>query len=53
MACTQVDTFRLAGELGLGCLVNTLGGTDKTKSLINTYYDAVEDAKPAGHFINR
>ena len=53
MACTQVDTFGLAGELGLGCLVNTLGGTDKTRGLIDTYYDAVADAKPAGHFINR
>ena len=53
MACTQVDTFGLAGELGLGCLVNTLGGIDKTRSLIDTYCDAVADAKPAGHFINR
>ena len=27
MACTQEDTFQLAGDLGLGCLVNTLGGS--------------------------
>ena len=53
MACTQEDTFQLAGNLGLGCLVNTLGGTDKTRSLIETYYRAVEDATPAGHFINK
>ena len=53
MACTQEDTFQLAGDLGLGCLVNTLGGTHKTRSLIETYYRAVENATPAGHFINK
>jgi len=53
MACTQEDTFQLAGDLGLGCLVNTLGGTDKTKALIETYYGAIENAKPAGHFVNK
>jgi alkanesulfonate monooxygenase SsuD/methylene tetrahydromethanopterin reductase-like flavin-dependent oxidoreductase (luciferase family) len=53
MACTQEDTFRMAGNLGLGCLVNTLGGSDKTRGLINTYYDAILDAKPVGHFLNK
>ena len=53
MACTQEDTFQLAGDLGLGCLVNTLGGTDKTRFLIETYYRAVKNATPAGHFINK
>ena len=53
MACTQEDTFRMAGELGLGCLVNTLGGTDKTRGLVNTYFDAVERANPVGKFINK
>ena len=53
MACTQEDTFRLAGELGLGCLVNTLGGADKTRALINTYYKAIENPDPAGDFINK
>jgi alkanesulfonate monooxygenase SsuD/methylene tetrahydromethanopterin reductase-like flavin-dependent oxidoreductase (luciferase family) len=53
MACTQEDTFRLAGQLGLGCLVNTLGGTDKTRGLVNTYFDAIKNAQPVGHFINQ
>jgi alkanesulfonate monooxygenase SsuD/methylene tetrahydromethanopterin reductase-like flavin-dependent oxidoreductase (luciferase family) len=53
MACTQEDTFRMAGELGLGCLVNTLGGRDKTRSLVNTYFEAIKDAKRAGHFVNK
>ena len=53
MACTQEDTFRMAGDLGLGCLVNTLGGTDKTRSLIDAYYDAIKHAKPVGHFLNK
>jgi alkanesulfonate monooxygenase SsuD/methylene tetrahydromethanopterin reductase-like flavin-dependent oxidoreductase (luciferase family) len=52
-ACTQEDTFRLAGKLGLGCLVNTLGGTDKTRGLVNAYYDSIENCTPVGHFINR
>ena len=53
MACTQEDTFQLAGELGLGCLVNTLGGTDKTRHLIDTYYKSTSHANPVGHFINK
>ena len=53
MACTQEDTFRLAGQLGLGCLVNTLGGTDKTRGLVNTYFKAIENPNPVGHFINK
>ena len=53
MACTQEDTFRLAGQLGVGCLVNTLGGTDKTRGLVNAYYEAIENATPVGRFTNR
>ncbi|MDA0733284.1 MAG: LLM class flavin-dependent oxidoreductase [Chloroflexi bacterium] len=53
MACTQEDTFRLAGQLGLGCLVNTLGGTDKTRGLVNAYFEAIENPTPVGHFINK
>ena len=53
MACTQEDTFRLAGQLGLGCLVNTLGGTDKTRGLVNAYFKAIENPNPVGHFINK
>ncbi len=52
MACTQEDTFRTAGELGLGCLGNKLGGPEKTGKLINTYRGGLEMAKPVGHFIN-
>ena len=53
MACTQEDTFRLAGQLGLGCLVNTLGGIDKTRGLVNAYFEAIENSNPVGHFINK
>jgi len=53
MACTQEDTFRLAGQLGLGCLVNTLGGIDKTRGLVNAYFEAIENPNPVGHFINK
>jgi len=52
MACTQEDTFHMAGELGLGCLVNTLGGPDKTRRLVNTYQEASKAARPVGHFVN-
>ena len=53
MACTQEDTFRMAGELGLGCLVNTLGGVDKTRGLVNTYFSAIEGANPVGSYVNK
>jgi alkanesulfonate monooxygenase SsuD/methylene tetrahydromethanopterin reductase-like flavin-dependent oxidoreductase (luciferase family) len=52
MACTQEDTFRMAGELGVGCLVNTLGGPEKTQKLVNIYQQAIKTAKPVGHFVN-
>ncbi|HLF04868.1 MAG TPA: LLM class flavin-dependent oxidoreductase [Dehalococcoidia bacterium] len=53
MACTQEETFRLAGELGMGCLVNTLGGPEKTRKLVDLYQETIKTATPVGHFVNR
>jgi len=51
-ACQQEDTCRLAGELGVGCLINTRYGPERTETYINTYKEAIKQAKPVGKFIN-
>lgn len=51
-ACSQEDTFQIAGELGIGCLCNVLGQYDAVESRINTYKEALKTANPVGKFIN-
>ena len=51
-ACTQEETSRIAGELGVGCLIHGQGGPDKVASYVNTYKQALKNAKPVGKFIN-
>ena len=51
-ACQQEDTCRLAGELGLGCLLNTRYGPERVETFINTYKKAIKEAQPVGKFIN-
>lgn len=52
LACTQDETLQMAGEMGIGCMMNVVGGLDKTASSIETYKQALRDAKPVGKFIN-
>jgi len=52
LACTQEETLRIAGEMGLGCMMNVAGGIEKTARSIEMYKQSVRDAKPVGKFIN-
>ena len=48
LGCSQEETFRKAGELGLGCLAMSGGGPGRLTQLIQAYRNAIKDAKPMG-----
>ena len=52
VACSQEETSRIAGELGVGCLMHGQGGPQKVANYVKTYKEAIKDAKPVGKFIN-
>ena len=51
-ACSQEDTFQLAGQMGLGCLCNVLGQYETVEKRIGIYKEALKSAEPVGKFIN-
>ena len=51
LGCSRVDTFRKAGELGLGCLGMATGGPDRLTQLIDVYREGIKNAKPVGKMI--
>ena len=52
VACSQPDSFRSAGELGLGVLCFNLGGYAQMEERVGAYREAVRNANPVGQFIN-
>ncbi len=52
VAAGNPDTFKKAGELGLGVLCFTGGSPEKMRPLVEMYKEAIQDAKPVGDFIN-
>jgi len=52
VACTQEETSRIAGKLGVGCLIHGQGGPQKVASYVNTYKEAIKQAEPVGKFVN-
>ena len=51
LGCSREETFRKAGELGLGCLAMSGGGPDRLTQLIQSYRDGLRDAKPVGKLV--
>ena len=51
VACTQQETFQLAGERGLGALCFTLGNPGVLQDRIRLYRDTIQHAKPVGKFV--
>ena len=51
LGCSQEETFRKAGELGLGCLAMSGGGPDRLTQLIQAYRNSIKAAKPVGKLI--
>ena len=52
VACSQKDTFTLAGQKGIGALAFTVGAPGELEARIFAYKDAVKDAIPVGGFVN-
>jgi alkanesulfonate monooxygenase SsuD/methylene tetrahydromethanopterin reductase-like flavin-dependent oxidoreductase (luciferase family) len=51
-ACTQEETFRKAGQQGLGCITQASVGPQRTEGLIQIYRDAIRAAVPIAKFVN-
>ena len=52
VACSQPDSFRSAGEQGLGVLCFNLGGYAQMEERVAAYREAVQHANPVGAFVN-
>ena len=52
VACSQPDSFRSAGEMGLGVLCFNLGGYGQMEERVAAYREAVKHANPVGQFVN-
>ena len=52
VACSQPDSFRAAGEMGLGVLCFNLGGYGQMEERVAAYRSAVKNANPVGKFVN-
>ncbi len=52
VACSQPDSFRSAGEMGLGVLCFNLGGYAQMEERVSAYREAVKTANPVGKFVN-
>lgn len=52
MACGSPTSYRLAGELGVGCLSFTISSPQELNKALDHYREAVKNAKPVGDFVN-
>lgn len=52
LACTQPESFRLAGEMGLGVLSSASYATSILTEHVKTYREAVKNCEPVGAFVN-
>ena len=52
VACVQPDSFRTAGEMGVGVLCFNLGGYDQLVERVGIYRQALQQARPEGGYVN-
>src|SRR5690606_15443234 len=54
MACTNRETIRIAGSLGIGALAFSFLNAEEAKTWSAAYYDAIksESCVPIGHSVN-
>jgi alkanesulfonate monooxygenase SsuD/methylene tetrahydromethanopterin reductase-like flavin-dependent oxidoreductase (luciferase family) len=52
MAGTQPDSFRIAGEHGIGMIALNAGRPSRLQNVIRHYHEGIANAKPIGDFIN-
>ena len=52
VACSQPDSFRVAGAMGLGVLCFNLGGHEQMVERVEMYREGLKHAHPVGAFVN-
>ena len=52
VACSQPNSFRRAGEMGLGTLCFNLGGFEQMVERVDMYREGLKHANPVGAFVN-
>ncbi|MFQ6019792.1 MAG: LLM class flavin-dependent oxidoreductase [Dehalococcoidia bacterium] len=52
VACTQPETFRIAGEKGLGALSFGFIAPGVLETSLAIYHEAIKGARPVGEFVN-
>ena len=52
VACSQPESFRSAGEMGLGVLCFNLGGYSQMEERVGLYRQGLKNANPVGAFVN-
>ncbi len=52
VAAGNPDTFKKAGQLGLGVLCFTGGSPERMRQAVDVYKEAIQDAEPVGEFVN-
>jgi alkanesulfonate monooxygenase SsuD/methylene tetrahydromethanopterin reductase-like flavin-dependent oxidoreductase (luciferase family) len=52
MACGSPSSYRLAGELGVGCLSFTISTPKELNAQLDHYREGIRSAKPVGDFVN-
>ncbi len=52
VAAGNPDTFKKAGQLGLGVICFTGGSPEKMRPLVEMYKEAIADADPVGDYVN-
>ena len=53
MACTQPESFRIAGSKGLGALSFGFIAPGVLEASLSIYNEAIKDAQPVGEFVNK
>jgi alkanesulfonate monooxygenase SsuD/methylene tetrahydromethanopterin reductase-like flavin-dependent oxidoreductase (luciferase family) len=52
MACGSPSSYRLAGELGVGCLSFTISTPKELNEQLDHYREGIRNADPCGDFVN-
>jgi len=52
MACSQPDSFSIAGRKGIGALCFNIGQPEELERRVQLYRDGINQAQPVGAFVN-
>jgi alkanesulfonate monooxygenase SsuD/methylene tetrahydromethanopterin reductase-like flavin-dependent oxidoreductase (luciferase family) len=52
MACGSPTSYRMAGEMGVGCLSFTISAPEELNASLEHYREGIRNAKPVGDFVN-